>query len=665
MKRIFSLAVILHIAFFGILFAQEADYSEEGAVPEITNTVADADNPGMALLDQATEAKLRASTVLDLSQVITLCQRAKRMGLSGENLKYCNQLLASAQLQRGLFFAQQLLSPQNVRPGDWQTFRQRALLDLEEAVTIIKDQPAAYLRIAQLNLMPNGDEDRARDALRHAILNAKDEPAIQYSAVRLLTEIEPEAEKREAVLSAAARNGNPQIMLLHALTLLDLDRSSEATDVLRQLIEAESGNTELHENIVVRLTETGEYELALSVLGIMREKGADDDRKNQIDLIRADLLNAMERYEEALALLNAASEKFQEDTDAVVTMLLIRSRSHLALGNLEGALKDTETAEKERPNSPRILEQKYRILLEQESYNDALAIARKLQTIAERPENFLRELQALIELKQYDEAAEVVRTLCEKYPDEEQRGLVILVEIYSKQEAYDKALALVEEQLKKNPEELRWILAKAGVYSGQKKWDEAINWLESQLQREPDSRAIHLALIGVLADKKSFRAARERMRPLLTQEPDNLLLLRLDSQLSISLGLHSDAARALTRVVEADPNDYTSINNLAWILATSPIDSVRNGRRAVELAERAGELTRHKRAFVLSTLAAAYAEAGNFEKAREWAVISVEVAKTEGGKTEEERKKLLEHLQKEWDCFSQDMPFRELLNEEE
>jgi tetratricopeptide (TPR) repeat protein len=212
---------------------------------------------------------------------------------------------------------------------------------------------------------------------------------------------------------------------------------------------------------------------------------------------------------------------------------------------------------------------------------------------------------------------------------------------------------------------VRWILAKAGVYSEQKKWDEAVNWLESCLQKNSDSREINLALIGVLFDKKSFRVAKKRIQPLLTDHPDDLMLLRFDSQLSISLGLHSDAVKVLTKVVETDPMDYTSINNLAWILSTSPIDSVRNGHRAVELAKKAGELTRYKRAFILSTLAAAYAEAGDFDKAREWSQQSVDVAKAEKGKTEEERQELLDHLQKEWDCFKQDIPFRELLDEDE
>jgi len=432
---------------------------------------------------------------------------------------------------------------------------------------------------------------------------------------------------------------------------------------LQQLIEDHSGDADLHQRVMMALIDADEPVLAMSVLDTMREKG-DDERKMEIDMMKADMLNAMERHEEALGLLYALDDRVQGKAEARIMQLLLRSRTHFVLENLEDALKDIEAADQVRPNIPLILEQQYRVLVELENYTEALAVAKRLQASGESPEHYYREFHVLRELEHYDEAAAVVQTLREKYPDVEQQWIVLLVDLYSKQKAYDKAHALVDEQLKNTPDELRWILVKSSVYSTQKEWDKAMDWLESHLQKTPDSRVLHLALLEVLYDKKSFRAAKERLRPLLEKEPNDLRLLSFDSQLSISLGLHAEAIEALTKVVEADPDDFTSVNNLAWILATSPVDSLRDGRRAVELAEKAGEMTRFKRAFVLSTLAAAYAEAGDFEKAREWAIISVEVAKKERGTTEERRKELLEHLQKEWECFSQDKPFREMMSEE-
>jgi Flp pilus assembly protein TadD len=68
--------------------------------------------------------------------------------------------------------------------------------------------------------------------------------------------------------------------------------------------------------------------------------------------------------------------------------------------------------------------------------------------------------------------------------------------------------------------------------------------------------------------------------------------------------------------LEINRNDADAHNNLGWLLATGP-DRVRDGKRAVEHATRACELSAWKEAGAIDTLAAAHAEAGDFAKAVE------------------------------------------------
>jgi tetratricopeptide (TPR) repeat protein len=75
------------------------------------------------------------------------------------------------------------------------------------------------------------------------------------------------------------------------------------------------------------------------------------------------------------------------------------------------------------------------------------------------------------------------------------------------------------------------------------------------------------------------------------------------------------AAEAYRAALAKQPDTVEALNNLAWMLATCSDDTVRNGDEAVQLAERACRITEFKQSFVMSTLAAAYAEAGRFAEA--------------------------------------------------
>jgi tetratricopeptide (TPR) repeat protein len=65
----------------------------------------------------------------------------------------------------------------------------------------------------------------------------------------------------------------------------------------------------------------------------------------------------------------------------------------------------------------------------------------------------------------------------------------------------------------------------------------------------------------------------------------------------------------------AENGDVAASNSLAWFLATCSDSAIRDGRSAVNFAEKAVAKTERKFPEHLDTLAAAYAETGEFEKA--------------------------------------------------
>ena len=93
-----------------------------------------------------------------------------------------------------------------------------------------------------------------------------------------------------------------------------------------------------------------------------------------------------------------------------------------------------------------------------------------------------------------------------------------------------------------------------------------------------------------------------------------------------------DFGRAIAdyeRAIELDASYVDALNGLAWLLATCSDSNFRDGRRAVELAAKACELTKWKDAASIDTLAAAYAEAADFENAVKMQQQAIDLAEDE------------------------------------
>ena len=98
-------------------------------------------------------------------------------------------------------------------------------------------------------------------------------------------------------------------------------------------------------------------------------------------------------------------------------------------------------------------------------------------------------------------------------------------------------------------------------------------------------------------------------------------------------GQSAAAIAEFQKVLELDPNHVTAQNNLAWMLATCPDASLRNGPKAVELAQRAVQLSAGMSPQILDTLAAAYAEAGQFPEAIKTARQALDLSVAQNNQT--------------------------------
>jgi len=127
-------------------------------------------------------------------------------------------------------------------------------------------------------------------------------------------------------------------------------------------------------------------------------------------------------------------------------------------------------------------------------------------------------------------------------------------------------------------------------------------------------------------------------------------------QLADTLQVENRIPEAVTHYRETlklRPDSVLALNNLAWILATHADGALRNGAEAVRYAERACELSGRKEPALMGTLAAAYAETGEFAKAVTTAEKAIELATAAG------RKELAATNQKLLELYRAGHPFRE------
>lgn len=177
----------------------------------------------------------------------------------------------------------------------------------------------------------------------------------------------------------------------------------------------------------------------------------------------------------------------------------------------------------------------------------------------------------------------------------------------------------------------------------QGKEQSAIEHFAAVLRLDPANADAHDQLAGILLSQGKFGEAADHLKLALQSKPDSPVLLCRLAAVFDAQKLSREAIAAYRQALKLDPNLVEALNNLAWILASDPNAELRNGAEAVQLAQRACELTGNKEPMLIGTLAAAHAEAGQFSDAVAAAERARQLASTAGLKeVAEKNEQLLE-----------------------
>ncbi|MGH7993499.1 MAG: tetratricopeptide repeat protein, partial [Limisphaerales bacterium] len=167
----------------------------------------------------------------------------------------------------------------------------------------------------------------------------------------------------------------------------------------------------------------------------------------------------------------------------------------------------------------------------------------------------------------------------------------------------------------------------------QGKVDEAIVQYQRALQIKPDYAEACCNLGSAFRQKERIDEAIVYYQKALRIKPDYAEACYDLGNVFSRKGSMDEAIANYQKALQINPGYLEAQNNLAWVLATCPQASLRNGNQAVALARRANQLTGDENPVVLGTLAAAYAEAGQFPEAVETAQRALHLAETRSDTT--------------------------------
>lgn len=160
--------------------------------------------------------------------------------------------------------------------------------------------------------------------------------------------------------------------------------------------------------------------------------------------------------------------------------------------------------------------------------------------------------------------------------------------------------------------------------------DDAISKLEAAIDLRPENAPAHDNLAKALLKKGQVTEAMVHYREFLELEPANVEARNTLGTALIQQGHVREALDQWQEALALQPENGNAASNLAWVFATCPEDSIRDGTRAVELAEKAFRISGGKIPMIYRVLAAAYAENGRFVDAVETAQRCAELATTQG-----------------------------------
>ena len=324
-----------------------------------------------------------------------------------------------------------------------------------------------------------------------------------------------------------------------------------------------------------------------------------------------------------------------------------------AEGRFDEAIENYHKAIQIRPDFAYALNNLGMALAARGQFDDAIENYRKAIQISPNFADALDNLGAALTVKgRSDEALGYYRQALAIDPNfaGAQNNLGILL---AKQGQITEAIEYYQKAIELDPVRAEFYNNLGNLLATQGRPTEAIRQFQKALAVEPGYTKAHYNLANIFFAQGQWDEAIEHYQQALKQMPDSV---HAHYQLGLALqsrGRFAEAVAQLQKVLELDPKHIPAQNNLAWLLATCPDGSLRDGKKAVALAQQAVQLSGGNAPEILDTLAAAHAEAGSFPEAVATAQRALDLSAAQN------KKNLAEIIQNQLKLFETNAPFHE------
>ncbi len=214
----------------------------------------------------------------------------------------------------------------------------------------------------------------------------------------------------------------------------------------------------------------------------------------------------------------------------------------------------------------------------------------------------------------------------------------------------DKAIADCDDALRLHPKNAWAFNLRGFMWSKKRNHEKAIHDYTEAIGIDVRYGIAYLNRGNSLASQNKLDDAIKDFTQVSRLEPKNFWAYYNRGNALRRKGDIENALKDYEEAIRIHPMDPAGYNQLAWVLATCSEANVRNGAKAVEYAKQACELSGWKNGDYIDSLAAAYAESGDFQEAIKWQQNAIELGK---------KTQLTFNRPKRLELYKQDKPYRE------